>query len=187
MIERQIAGESPAPYEIELVCKDGRRVAVEVSTHIIYRDGTPVGVQGIARDITERKKTEEALQQAKQNLEAWVHELEQRTREMTLLSEMGDMLRACLYHGRGLQRDRARGPADLPGPGRRLVRHFAVAQSRRGCRRMGRCLPRRARLRRRMSAGPCAAAGFIGWRIPGSACCASIFTIRPPKAICACP
>jgi diguanylate cyclase (GGDEF)-like protein/PAS domain S-box-containing protein len=96
MIERQIAGEIPAPYEIELICKDGRNVAVEVSTHIIYRDGTPVGVQGIARDITERKKTEEALQQAKQNLEAWVHELEQRTQEMTLLSEMGDMLRACL-------------------------------------------------------------------------------------------
>jgi diguanylate cyclase (GGDEF)-like protein/PAS domain S-box-containing protein len=96
MIERQIAGESPAPYELELICKDGRQVAVEVSTHIIYRNGTPVGVQGIARDITERKKTEEALQQAKQNLEAWVHELEQRTQEMTLLSEMGDMLRACL-------------------------------------------------------------------------------------------
>ncbi len=53
-------------------------------------------MQGIARDITERKKTEEALQQAKQNLEAWVQELEQRTREMTLLNEMGDMLRACL-------------------------------------------------------------------------------------------
>ena len=79
-----------------IICKDGRRVALEVSTHIISRDGKPVGVQGIARDITERKKTEEALQQAKQNLEAWVHELEQRTREMTLLSEMGDMLRACL-------------------------------------------------------------------------------------------
>jgi diguanylate cyclase (GGDEF)-like protein len=29
-------------------------------------------------------------------LEAWVGELEQRTREMTLLNEMGDILRACL-------------------------------------------------------------------------------------------
>lgn len=96
MIERQVAGEDPAPYEIDVVCRDGKRVALEVNTHIIARDGKPVGVQGIARDVTERKKTEEALQQAKQNLEAWVHELEQRTREMTLLSEMGDMLRACL-------------------------------------------------------------------------------------------
>jgi diguanylate cyclase (GGDEF)-like protein/PAS domain S-box-containing protein len=96
MLERQVAGENPTPYEIEVICKDGRRVALEVNAQIIFKDGKPVGVQGIARDITERKKTEEALQQAKHNLEAWVHELEQRTREMTLLSEMGDMLRACL-------------------------------------------------------------------------------------------
>ena len=93
MMARQ---ESPATYELEIITREGQRVALEISTHIIFHDGKPVGVQGIARDITERKKTEEALQQAKQNLEAWVHELEQRTREMTLLSEMGDMLRACL-------------------------------------------------------------------------------------------
>jgi diguanylate cyclase (GGDEF)-like protein/PAS domain S-box-containing protein len=96
MIGRQIAGESPDTFEIEIVTKDGQRVALEISAHVISRDGKAVGVQGIARNITERKKTEEALQQAKLNLEAWVQELEQRTREMTLLSEMGDMLRACL-------------------------------------------------------------------------------------------
>lgn len=95
-LERQIAGEGSTPYELEIICKDGRRVALEVSNCIIMREGKPFGVQGIARDISERKKTEEALQQAKHNLEAWVRELEQRTREMTLLSEMGDMLRACL-------------------------------------------------------------------------------------------
>jgi len=95
-LERQIAGESSPPYELEIICKDGRRVALEVSTCIMLREGKPSGAQGIARDISKRKRTEEALQQAKHNLEAWVHELEQRTREMTLLSEMGDMLRACL-------------------------------------------------------------------------------------------
>jgi diguanylate cyclase (GGDEF)-like protein/PAS domain S-box-containing protein len=93
MMERH---ESPATYELEIITKEGPRVALEISTHIISREGKPVGVQGIALNITERKKTEEALQQAKHNLEAWVHELEQRTREMTLLSEMADMLRACL-------------------------------------------------------------------------------------------
>lgn len=88
--------DNPATWELEIVTKDGQKVALEISTHIIAREGKPIGFHGIARDITERKKTEEALQQAKQNLEDWVHELEQRTREMTLLSEMGDMLRACL-------------------------------------------------------------------------------------------
>ena len=96
MMERQIAGEGPPTFDLEIITKDGQRVALEISNHVISRDGKPVGVQGIARNITERKKTEEALQQAKLNLEAWVHELEQRTRDMTLLSEMGDMLRACL-------------------------------------------------------------------------------------------
>jgi diguanylate cyclase (GGDEF)-like protein/PAS domain S-box-containing protein len=96
MVERQVTGESPATDELEILTKDGRRVALEIRSHPIFRDGVHSGVQGIARDITQRKKTEEALQLAKKNLEAWVEELEQRTREMTLLSEMGDMLRACL-------------------------------------------------------------------------------------------
>ena len=67
-----------------------------MSNRLIFQQGKAIGIQGIARDITERKKTEEALQQANKKLEAWVQDLEQRTREMTLLSEMGDILRACL-------------------------------------------------------------------------------------------
>ncbi|MFH1574245.1 MAG: PAS domain S-box protein, partial [Acidobacteriota bacterium] len=96
IIQRHLAGEPPATHEIDILTKSGHRLALEISTHLIAREGRPIGLQGIVRDITERKKTEEALQQAKGKLEAWVHELEQRTREMTLLSEMGDMLRACL-------------------------------------------------------------------------------------------
>lgn len=96
MIDRQFAGEVPTTYELELIAKDGHSVALEVSTRLIFREGKPFAVQGIARDISERKKTEEALQAANQKLAAWVSELEERTREMTLLSEMGDMLRACL-------------------------------------------------------------------------------------------
>jgi diguanylate cyclase (GGDEF)-like protein/PAS domain S-box-containing protein len=96
MIDRQIADEAPTTQELDIVTKDKRRVTLEVSHRLIFHEGKPIGIQGIARDITERKKTEEALQQANKTLEAWVHELEQRTREMTLLSEMGDILRACL-------------------------------------------------------------------------------------------
>jgi diguanylate cyclase (GGDEF)-like protein/PAS domain S-box-containing protein len=96
ILQRQLAGEPPATHEFDFITKSGARIALEISTHLISRSGQPLGIQGIARDITERKKTEDALQHAKLKLEAWVHELEQRTREMTLLSEMGDMLRACL-------------------------------------------------------------------------------------------
>jgi len=95
MVDRQIADEAPITQELEIVTKDNNRVILEVSNRLIFREGKPVGIQGIARDITERKRTEEELQLANKKLEAWVQELEQRTREMTLLSEMGDILRAC--------------------------------------------------------------------------------------------
>jgi diguanylate cyclase (GGDEF)-like protein/PAS domain S-box-containing protein len=96
MIARQTAGGTPIVYELEIVAKDGRRVPLEVSTRLISQDGKPIGVQGIARNITERKQAEVALEQANRKLTVWVKELEQRTCQMTLLSEMGDLLQSCL-------------------------------------------------------------------------------------------
>ncbi len=96
MMDPQIGGEVPLNYELEFIAKDGSRITLGISTRPIFRGGKAVAVQGIARDITKRKKTEAALQEANQKLEAWVGELEQRTREMTLLNEMGDILRACM-------------------------------------------------------------------------------------------
>ena len=96
MIDRQIADELPLTQELDILAKDGSTVTLEVSNRLIFQQGRPIGIQGIARDITERKKTQEELQQANKKLESWVQDLEQRTHEMTLLSEMGDILRACL-------------------------------------------------------------------------------------------
>lgn len=64
MIAAKIAGEAVPPYEIEVIAKDGSRVAVEINTRAIYENGVPVGIQGIARDITERKRTVDALREA---------------------------------------------------------------------------------------------------------------------------
>jgi len=41
--------------------KDGDFVYLETKGALIYKDGEPYAIQGVARDITERKKTEEAL------------------------------------------------------------------------------------------------------------------------------
>jgi two-component system, cell cycle sensor histidine kinase and response regulator CckA len=69
MIAQKLAGESVTAYEVEIIAKDGRRVRVELNTSLIIQDGVVVGVQGIARDVTERKELEEQLRQA-QKMEA---------------------------------------------------------------------------------------------------------------------
>jgi len=56
---RKMADETNATsYEIDLLAKDGRRIPVEVNTRLVFRDGVRVGVQGIARDVSERKSNE---------------------------------------------------------------------------------------------------------------------------------
>src|SRR5262249_16517295 len=60
----QEAGTAWTTYEVEVIAKDNRRVPLEVGTRLIYKGGKAVGVQGIARDLTERKLAEEAWKKA---------------------------------------------------------------------------------------------------------------------------
>ena len=61
MTAKKLAGEKPSTYEIEIIAKDGHRVTLELSTRLIVQNGLPIGVQGIGRDITERRRTENSL------------------------------------------------------------------------------------------------------------------------------
>lgn len=70
MLARKAQDKVATVYDLEIIAKDGRRVALGVSTRLIYADGVPVGVQGIARDITERKQAEAELLQRNQELSA---------------------------------------------------------------------------------------------------------------------
>lgn len=57
-------GKAATVYELDIIAKDGRRVRLEVSTRVIQRGGKAVGVQGIGRDLTERKLSEDALRES---------------------------------------------------------------------------------------------------------------------------
>jgi PAS domain S-box-containing protein len=62
MVAKKLRGEETTRYESAIRAKDGHHIPVEVSTRLIYRDSKPVAIQGIARDITERKQNEEEKQ-----------------------------------------------------------------------------------------------------------------------------
>jgi len=68
-LKEKLEDHSLTIYEVEAIRKDGSRVPIEVSSRLIYENGVPVAVQGSARDITERKRAEEALRASQLQLQ----------------------------------------------------------------------------------------------------------------------
>lgn len=61
LFQRVMAGEEVKGIETKFVTKDGRTLLVEGSAGCRFADGKPVATHGIFRDVTERKRAEEAL------------------------------------------------------------------------------------------------------------------------------
>lgn len=70
-LAKKLAGDTDQTvYEVDCLRKDGTRATLEVNSSVITKDGLPIAVQGIARDITERKATEQALRRSEETLAA---------------------------------------------------------------------------------------------------------------------
>jgi PAS domain S-box-containing protein len=99
----KLAKRGETTYEVDVIAKDGRRVPVEVSSRAIYENGVIVGVQGTARDITERKQAQDALQMfSRQLIEAQEEERRRIARE--LHDQIGQVLTAVKMNLHTVQR-----------------------------------------------------------------------------------
>lgn len=63
---RALRGEAPPPYEIRIRSAGGEERVVEVHSAAHRSRGEPAGLAGIARDVTDRRRREEAVRQAEE-------------------------------------------------------------------------------------------------------------------------
>jgi PAS domain S-box-containing protein len=68
--ELLLGGAAAPNFELKIIAHNGQQRTLEVSPRLVYHAGCPVGVEGIARDITERKRVQQELQRAKEAAEA---------------------------------------------------------------------------------------------------------------------
>ena len=62
-IQEKLAGAPPRALELLCLHKDGSPLYLEITTRLLFRDGHPVGLDGIARNITERKAWQSEMEQ----------------------------------------------------------------------------------------------------------------------------
>jgi PAS domain S-box-containing protein len=73
--QRRVAGEDePSVYETAMLRKDGHRLDVEVNAGLVDYQGRPADLV-IIRDITERKRADEALRQSEERLRSTLSSL----------------------------------------------------------------------------------------------------------------
>jgi two-component system, cell cycle sensor histidine kinase and response regulator CckA len=70
LVRQQVERREPrASYQLAVMTREGRELTMDVSARLIYREGKPIAVEGIARDVTDRIILEERLRQS-QKMEA---------------------------------------------------------------------------------------------------------------------
>jgi len=89
-IRAHLGGSPNQHFELRMLPKTGGVRFLEVSTRVIYRKGLAVAIQGIGRDVTERKQAEQKLRDSAREMQIKNEELSNAlhlAREATQLKE----------------------------------------------------------------------------------------------------
>jgi PAS domain S-box-containing protein len=77
--------DAPNPLEFLTYTRTGEAVWLEVNARSVEENGKPVAIHGIARNVTERKRMEEALRKREQELKEKSRNLEDANTALTVL------------------------------------------------------------------------------------------------------
>jgi len=87
-LELMLRGETPPTHEVRVRAKSGEYLVVESIVTPRFQGGKLVGVLGVARDITERKKAEEALQKSEERYRTILESIEEGYFEVDLAGNL---------------------------------------------------------------------------------------------------
>jgi PAS domain S-box-containing protein len=92
-----IRDAKPHVLDFRITCSDGTQRTVQGAADVVSdpQTGKPTKLQGTILDITDRMRAEEQLEEANANLAQRVTELQRRSKELHLLSEMAGWLQSC--------------------------------------------------------------------------------------------
>ncbi|MBC8001494.1 MAG: PAS domain S-box protein, partial [Opitutaceae bacterium] len=82
LLEAREGDKTAVAEEFELVARDGRHVFLQINPRSVVREGQFAGVQAIARDVTERKRTEAELVRTAEGLQFSLAERERIGRDL---------------------------------------------------------------------------------------------------------
>ena len=67
-INRMLGGASITMFDLHIRTKNGRHALLEISPRLVFEQGRPTAMQGMARDITERRQSEIAMRRLTRRL-----------------------------------------------------------------------------------------------------------------------